>query len=123
MKKYGESIYGTRGGPFRNGALGRVHLQGQQVYLHISQWTGDRLELPPLKSKVIASICLTSKCPSEGGPDTEGITLTLPAAHQDPLDTVIRLTLSGPASAEMPDGKPCRLPEAARVRHPPVRGR
>lgn len=111
MKTYGESIYGTRGGPYKNGSWGGSTFKGNQIYLHISQWSGDQIQLAPLKSKVTASVCATSKgAPLKVEQTAEGITLTLPAAHQDPLDTVIRLSLSGPASAEMPDGKP--LPPA-----------
>ena len=111
MKSYGQSIYGTRGGPYKNGSWGGSTHKGNQIYLHISQWVGDQLMLPPLKSKITASVCATSKnAPLKVEQTPEGITLTLPATHQDPLDTVILLALSGPASAEMPDGKP--LPPA-----------
>ena len=34
------------------------------------------------------------------------LSVILPAANQDPTDTVIALTLDGPAEAEMQDGNP-----------------
>lgn len=111
MKQYGESIYGTRGGPYKNGSWGGSTFKGNRIYLHVSQWEGDQLQLAPLKSKITAFSCATAKnAPLKVEQTAEGITLTLPATHQDPLDTVILLTLSGSASAEMPGGKP--LPPA-----------
>ncbi len=63
LSKYGESIYGTRGGPFRNGAWGGSTRKGRFIYLHVLQWKNDRLELPPLESKIKNVIALTGGTP------------------------------------------------------------
>ena len=99
MGKHGASIYGTRGGPFHNGAWGGSTHKGNQVYLHVFKWDGDRLVLPPLKAKIV-------KCSIEFKQTADGITLTLPVDQQDKSDTVIELTLSGPAEDEMDRGQP-----------------
>jgi alpha-L-fucosidase len=113
LKKYGESIYGTRGGPFRNGAWGGSTFKGNKVYLHVSQWNGQQLELPPLKAKITSFACLTAKTPDlKVEQTTQGIALSLPIARQDPIDTLICFTLSAPASAEMTDGKPLSTVQA-----------
>lgn len=107
LKQYGDSIYGTRGGPFRNGAWGGSTFKGNKVFLYVSQWNGDQLKLPPLKATITSSACLTAK---QAGLKVEqtpaSIWLRLPAAGQDPVETLICLTLSAPAAAEMADGKP-----------------
>ncbi len=99
MRKNGESIYRTRGGPFHNGKWGSSTYQGNAVYLHVFKWNGDRLVLPPLKAKIV-------KCSVEFKQTAEGITLTLPANKQDKTDAVVTLELSAPAANEMEDGQP-----------------
>ena len=103
MRKHGESIYGTRGGPFHNGAWGGSTYKDNLVYLHVFQWGGDRLVLPPLKAKII-------KCSIAFKQTADGITLTLPVSQQDKSDTVIELTLSGSAADEMRRGQPLKGP-------------
>ena len=51
LSRYGESIYATRGGPFRPGAWGAATCKGNTVYVHILAWKGDTLALPPLPRK------------------------------------------------------------------------
>ena len=53
LAKYGESIYATRGGPLRNGDWGGATFRDKTIYLHVLKWSGDRLQLPPLKAKVL----------------------------------------------------------------------
>ena len=43
LAKYGESIYGTRGGPFKPGDYGVSTRKGNTIYLHICDWTDDVL--------------------------------------------------------------------------------
>ena len=38
LKKYGEAIYGTRGGPYRNGTWGGSCHKGNKLYLHVYEW-------------------------------------------------------------------------------------
>ena len=92
LATYGESVYGTRGGPFRNGAWGGSTRKGNIVYLHIQQWNADRLRLPPLRIRIREARALT------GGDvafdqSPAGITLTMSPDHQDRLDTVVKLVL------------------------------
>ena len=92
LAKYGDSIYGTRGGPFINGEWGGSTYRGDKVFLHVFKWTGESLSLAPLKEKVLSANVLT------GGEvavnqTASGLTLTLAAASHDPLDTIIELSL------------------------------
>ena len=48
LAKYGESIYGTRGGPFKPGDYGVSTRKGNTIYLHIGEWTDDVLTLPAI---------------------------------------------------------------------------
>ena len=47
LQVHGESIYGTRGGPWRPGAWGVSTRKGADAYLHVLQWPDDApLALP-----------------------------------------------------------------------------
>ncbi len=105
LARNGESIYGTRGGPFRNGEWGGATYKDRTVYVHVLRWPGDTLRLPPLKAKVLRATTLT------GGEPTirqtgEHLELTLPADRQDAIDTVLKLELDAPAANEFTAGQP-----------------
>ena len=51
LAKYGESIYGTRGGPFKPGDYGVSTRKGNTIYLHICEWTDDVLALPAIPAQ------------------------------------------------------------------------
>jgi alpha-L-fucosidase len=108
MKKYGQSIYGTRGGPFSNtGSWGGSTYRGNTIYLHVFKWNGDSIQLPSLNSKVVKIVNLTDPQTVPVLKQDVGFwNLTLPADKQDPIDTIITLELSGAAEAEMKDGWP-----------------
>jgi alpha-L-fucosidase len=96
LNKYGESIYETRGGPFRNGVWGGSTSKGNIVYVHIQKWNGDRMKLPQLKRKIVSSSSLT------GGQvkieqSSDGLVLRMPVDQQGKVDTIVKLELDGPA--------------------------
>ena len=95
LGKYGASIYGTRGGPFANGPWGGSTYRKNQVWLHVFEWSGDTLHLPPIENSVLSVRALGGGTP--GTVQTKsGLNVTLPKTQQDPLDTVIELTLAHP---------------------------
>ena len=107
LQKGGPSIYGTRGGPYRNGAWGGSTYKGNTIYLHIAKWNGDRIELPPLKSKILKCSNLINLLAAPAFAQTEKfLALKLPADQQDKIDTVIQLELDGPAENELNHGWP-----------------
>ena len=52
VTRYGESIYGTRGGPISPRPWGVTTQKGNKVYVHILDWQDASLALPPLPGKV-----------------------------------------------------------------------
>jgi len=117
LKKYGQSIYGTRGGPFvapdqgsRRFGSTRDHFKlptarwwggstqkAKTIYLHILRWPQDKITLQPIKHKIVAHTVLT------GGQatikqTTNEIEVHVQTNHRDPIDTIIKLQLDGPAS-------------------------
>jgi alpha-L-fucosidase len=96
LAQNGESIYGTRGGPFKPGKWGASTRKGNRIYVHALKFDGDQLALPAIPARITAARLLS------GGPvqfqQTEaGITLTVPAAKHDAIDTLIALDIDRPA--------------------------
>jgi alpha-L-fucosidase len=92
LKKYGESIYGTRGGPYRNGSWGGTCHKGNKMYVHVYDWPREGLALDPLSNKVLAARTLT------GGHVTvkqskDELLLEVASEDRDTPVTVIELTL------------------------------
>jgi len=115
MRQYGDSIYGTRGGPFLapemnsrkfGSARNRFDLpggrwwggsthKGKTVYLHILRWPSEKIVLPDIGCTVVSHSVLT------GGQATvketaEGIEVFVSADQRDPLDTIVKLEFDGP---------------------------
>jgi len=103
LKKYGKSIYSTRGGPFKTGPWGASTYKGNNIYIHVYSWADNTITLPPISKKIIASSVLTggnAKVKQIG----EAIEISLPKAYQQEIDTIIKLQLDGPASEIAPLG-------------------
>jgi len=93
MEKYGESIYGTRGGPFRPGLWGGVSTRkGNRIYVHILVWPEDIIELPAIPERIASSKNLTGGEVTvvQKGPN---IKIAVPESDRDPIDTIIVLEL------------------------------
>jgi alpha-L-fucosidase len=97
LKQYGESIYGTRGGPFRPGLWGASTYKGNKVYVHILTWPQEAITLPPIQKKIVARSVLTGGAVEVKQTDA-GIEISVPAATRQELDTIVVLELDGPAA-------------------------
>jgi len=96
LGKYGESIYGTRGGPFKPGKYGVSTHKDNTIYLHIQQWPGVTLTLPGIPAKILSSKALTGGNVTVKQTD-DAIEVSLPTSDRHEMDTVITLILDGPA--------------------------
>ncbi len=115
MKAHGQSIYGTRGGPYHNGAWGGATFKDKTVYLHVRKWDGDKLELPHLRAHVLKyELVGAPAAASQLRVEQSGgkLTVTLPHALQQGADTVIALHLDAPAADELNGGHPIEVPDA-----------
>jgi alpha-L-fucosidase len=101
LKLNGESIYGTRGGPYMPTSRYTATRKGNIVYLHILKWDGDTCKLPPLGAEIAGAILLGGgKVDVSNKPD--GLTVTLPVADHKDADTVVKLELKGDTMALRP---------------------
>jgi alpha-L-fucosidase len=100
LRQNGESIYGTRGGPFKPSPALASTRRGEIVFVHVLKDPGGTLSLPALPRKILGGRLLNGGPVQVAQSDT-GITLALPPGDPRAADTVIQLTLDGPA-AEIP---------------------
>ena len=105
LKKNGQSIYGTRGGPFKPGAWGASTYKGNAVYVHVLNWSGEKLLLSPIPKKIVASSILTGGEASVRQTD-EAIEISVPESNRHEIDTIIKLQLDGSADELAPVGVP-----------------
>ena len=105
LRKYGQSIYGTRGGPFKPGAWGASTYKGNAVYIHVLNWSGEKLLLSPVPKKIVAGSVLTGGEASVRQTD-EAIEISVPKAGRHEIDTIIKLQLDGSADEIAPVGVP-----------------
>jgi len=97
LKKYGETIYATRGGPMPSQSWGGMTHRGNMIFLHVLRWPGERLTLPPIPKRIIASCVVTGGKVSVQQTDA-GIGVLVPTRDQRELDTIIALKLDGSAA-------------------------
>ena len=97
LSQYGQSIYGTRGGPFKPGKWGSSTRSGNTVYVHIFNWQGDSLALPPIGKKIVKSETLTGGA-VDVKQEARRILISVAEKDRQKIDTVIKLDLDGPAA-------------------------
>jgi alpha-L-fucosidase len=105
LKRYGTTVYETRGGPYYPTPLGVSTYRDNTIFVHLLRWPEDKLTLPPIQHKL-----LSSRVPTGGTADVRqsadgSIEITVPAEHRNQIDTIVELRLDGPAA----DAKPGRL--------------
>ena len=57
LEKYGESIYGTRGGPYKPGKGIVSTRKGDTVYVHVLQWCDESIVLPRCRRRCFPRHC------------------------------------------------------------------
>jgi alpha-L-fucosidase len=100
IKPRAKAIYGTRGGPFANGAWGGSSHYGNTVFVFAKQWQAETLSLPPLPENIQTARKLIGGGKVAFKQTDKGVDLTLSADQRDPFFTVLALTLDQP----VPDG-------------------
>lgn len=88
LKKYGDSIYGTRGGPIEPKPWGVTTCKENKVYIHILDWQDEFLLIPEIASMTHARFWPNG--PQVAVKYTEyGSLLEIPTSVRDPIDTII----------------------------------
>jgi alpha-L-fucosidase len=93
LSRFGDSIYGTRGGPLPAADWGVTTHKGNKVYVHILHWESPLLAIGPLPNKIASAEQLTTGSRVEFTQNQKGIVLALPPADKQ-VDRVVILTLA-----------------------------
>lgn len=90
LRQYGESVYGTRGGPVAPRPWGVTTRSGNRIYVHVLDWSDPQLFVP-LAETIRSARLLRDGRPVEFRKRPGGIELTLPAGVPNEWDRVVRL--------------------------------
>jgi alpha-L-fucosidase len=97
LRKYGESVYGTRGGPLPRENWGGTTWRGNTLYVHILNWIDNVVRLPLNGAVPLKCVSLTG-----GGVTARTIDgfLELEVSADDRLamDTIIKIEFARPCS-------------------------
>jgi alpha-L-fucosidase len=97
LKRYGQTIYGTRGGPWKPTRALASTRSANSIFVHLLRPEGATVTLPDIPSKIVRSELLT------GGSATVSqqagqLTITIsPAPTPSDIDPIVRLELEGSA--------------------------
>ena len=94
LSRYGDSIYGTRGGPIPPGDWGVTTHKADKIYVHILNWGAPLLALAPIPERINSAQSLIDGTKVEVTQNQDGVVLRLPAPKTEEVDRVIVLTLS-----------------------------
>jgi len=97
LVKNGESIYGTRGGPYKPSEYGACTRKGKTIYLHILNWPeSGAVKLPSLPAKVVSSTLLAGGSAGVRQSD-QSLEISIPHDRREAADTVVALTFNSDA--------------------------
>ena len=93
LARYGDSIYGTRGGPIAPGDWGATTQKDNKVYVHVLNWAAPLLALPTVPNKIVAAHSLLDSKSVDFTQNADGVILKVPPPQNDETDRVIVLTV------------------------------
>jgi alpha-L-fucosidase len=91
LGRNGESIYGTRGGPFAPQSWGVSTQKANQIYLHVLQAPGPSLALAKPAKSIRSAYLLKDHSPVQFTENEFGLLVKLPSRAQDEWDQIIVL--------------------------------
>lgn len=93
MDEYGETIYGTRGGPVAPQTWGVSTAKGKKVYLHVLDPKERVLFINGFKPKIKSIALFRDKSPVKYEMNKYGLILEIPKNKIDSVDTIIEISL------------------------------
>jgi alpha-L-fucosidase len=96
LKTNGQSIYGTRGGPYLPGDFGVSTYRDRTIYLHILHVPGKTLRLPAISAQITGCSVITggkASCVQT----VAGVDVSL-TGNPNVVDTIVAVSVSEPAS-------------------------
>ena len=90
LSRYGDAVYGTRGGPIVPGDWGVTTQKAGTIYVHVLHWNAPLLALPPIEKKILSAKMLADGATVEFTQNTNGIVIKVPAINEE-VDRVVVL--------------------------------
>jgi len=97
LEKYGESIYGTAGGPLKPTSWLASTRKGNRIYVHLLAPPRNELRLPTIPHRKIKGVHVLSGPELPFRDDGNQVVVTLPREPVDENDAVLVLNLDGSA--------------------------
>ncbi len=98
LDKYGETIYGTRGGPYKPTDWGVSTREGNKIFVHLLNWFGDsptlRLPLDGVRIKGVSMLTGGEINYEIKGKD---LLLSVPGSAINEIDAIIQIEIEGDA--------------------------
>lgn len=92
LRQYGDSIYGTRGGPFTPGDWGATTRKGNRIFLHLLDPGMEVVNLPAIPQKIVSSSVMTGG-EVKVNQSEQGLQVTVPKQDRKDIDTIVVLEL------------------------------
>jgi alpha-L-fucosidase len=98
LAKYGYTIYGTRGGPFKPTDCGVSTRKGNKIYLHILKWSDDspRIVLPDFGMKINKCALVSGEKVKYSKVNGENI-IEFDGKLLQPVNTIVEIEVAGNA--------------------------
>ena len=91
MKVHGESIYGTKGGPYKPTDDIASTRKGKTIYLHVMKWPeSGKIQLPPVDAKLVKAALMTGK-PAGVTQSAAGLEIAVAPEHREPSVTTVAM--------------------------------
>jgi alpha-L-fucosidase len=95
LSRFGDAIYGTRGGPAPPADWGVTTQKRNKVYVHVLSWNARLLALPPIPRTIHTAQLMSNGSAVEFTQNSDGVVLKVAPAAKSEVDRVIILTLAG----------------------------
>jgi alpha-L-fucosidase len=96
LKKYGFTIYGTRGGPFRPADWGVSTRKDNKIYLHILKWSGDSPKITiPDNGTAIKKVTLADGGKVKYGRTGNSFIIEFDSKLLQPVNTIVEIEYAG----------------------------
>lgn len=96
LSKYGDAIYGTRGGPLSPRPWGVTTQKGDKIYLHILDWEDESLVIPRVPGRIVSARFLKDGSKVRFTQNEYGFIFAIPKEARDEYDTVVELQVTAP---------------------------
>ena len=95
LKEFGDTIYGTRGGPVLPGNWGGSTYRNDTIYVHILEWHENKVVLSGVPGKVVSCQARNAANVSLSQNEDE-VVISVPLQNRDSIDTILELKVDAP---------------------------